>query len=128
MYCSTIRDALVLEVEHLLPYPIAVLSLALIQRFLLEDASLHLVEELLLGQRTSQLAIVLIVDLSFVESRVALAGQVMDALLEQLIIQVVIFNLLQENYEGLFEFGARFLYVYEWLANEKDFILRYCLF
>lgn len=127
VYGGAVGNTLVLEVKHLLPYSIAVLSLALIQRFLLEDAALHLIEEFLLGQRTGQLTVVLVVDLPFVESRVALAGQVVDALLEQLIVQVVILYLLQEYYERFFEFCPRFLDVDERLADEEDFILGYCL-
>lgn len=84
---------------------------------------MHLIEEFLLGQGTSQLAVMLVVYLPFVESGVALAGQVMDALFEQLIIQVVVLNLLQKHYERLFEFGACFLNVDERLADEKDLVL-----
>ncbi len=118
MHGCAVRNAFILEIKHLLPYAITVLGFAFIQRFFLEDASLHLVEEFLFGERTSQLTVVLIVDLALIEGRVALAGEVVYTFLKQLVVKIVIFNLLQENYEGFLESSARLLDINEWLADQ----------
>lgn len=99
MHPCAVGDTLVLKVEHLLPDAITVLCFGLIEGFLFEDASLHLVEELLLGQWTGQMAIMLIILLPFLEGGMTFAGEEVDLFLEELVIEIVVFDLLEEAYE-----------------------------
>ena len=117
VYAGAVGHALVLEVEHLLPDAITVFGLGLIKGFLLEDAALHLVEELLLGKRAGEVAVVLVILLSLLEGRMALAGKEVDLLLEQLVVEIIVFDLLQEADEGLLESTARLTDVDQWLVD-----------
>lgn len=103
MDAAAVRSAPVLEIEHLLPYPVSVLFNWLVQTLLLEDAPLHFVEQLLFGESPSLSPELLVALLPLRQARVALAGQEVDVLLEGLVVEVVVLDLLQETHEGLLE-------------------------
>ena len=109
--------ALVLEVEHLLPDAVAVFLGSLIDAFLLEDAPLHLVEQLFLGHGFGQVFELVEVALPLSQFGMALAGKGVDELLEILVVEVVNLDFLEERHEGLFEVVAAFLDVNERFCN-----------
>lgn len=119
----TVGVALVLEVEHLFPDAVAIFLRGLVEALLLEDAPLHLVEELLFRHGLGQVLELTEVGLPLSQFGVALAGQGVDQLLEVLVIQVVYLYLLQEGHEGLLEVVPTLLDVYEGLCYQDQLVL-----
>lgn len=117
MYSAAVWSALVIEIEHLPPNTVPVGFNGLVDALLFEDASLHLVEEFLLRERTSLPSKLVVVFLSLGEAGVALAGQHINVFLEDLIVEVVVFDFFEEAHEGVFEVGSTLLNVDEGPAD-----------
>jgi len=120
---AAVGDALVLEVEHLLPYPIPIHMVSLLQTPLLEHAPLQLAKKLLHGQCLRRLHVLLVVLRSLAEQGVALARQQVHAFLEARIAQRVVLDLLQKLHERLLEVAPAFLHVDEGSADHDSLIL-----
>ena len=84
---------------------------------------MHLVEEFLFGEGAGEVAVVLVVLLPLLEGGVAFAGEQVDLLLEELVVEVVVLDLLQEADEGFLEFAACLADVDERLVDEDHLVL-----
>jgi hypothetical protein len=98
---TAVGSALVLEVKHLFPNSVAILLDGLINAFLFEDAPLHLVKEFFFGEGPGLSSELLIEVFPLRQAGVALAGQEVNAFLEGLVVEIVVFNLFEKTHERL---------------------------